>query len=71
MADLDIERGIEYFQSIRDSIKETYVDEYGKSEEEALKIATRTAMKVLYRRMGPEWAMAVINEAKKRGLINV
>jgi len=66
--EFDEEKGLEYFLKIRDSVKETYVEKYGKSEQEAEEIANRIAMKLLIRNVGYENASKVFGLAKKRGI---
>lgn len=64
--EFDVERGIRYFEEIKANIYHVYVDEYGYDPEKAEEIATRTAAKLLIRNVGPQNAMKVLEELKKR-----
>lgn len=66
MSEFDVERGIRYFEEIKNNIYHTYVDQYGYSPDKAEEIAMRTAAKLLIRNIGPENAMKVLEEIKKR-----
>lgn len=69
MGKFDEERGLDYFLRMKDAIRETYVEKYGFDEEKAEDVATRVAMKLLIRNVGPENADKVFSLAKKRGAI--
>jgi len=66
MSEFDVDRGVRYFLEIKNNIYHTYVDEYGYPPDKAEDIATRTAAKLLIRNIGPENAMKVLEEIKKR-----
>ncbi len=66
--EFDEEKGLEYFQRMKESISETYVEKYGYDKEEADRIACRIAAKLLIRNIGQENAGKVIGLAKKRGI---
>lgn len=65
----DEERGLDYFLRMRDSIARTYIENYGYDDEKADEVATRIAMKLLIRNVGPENAERVFNIARKKGII--
>lgn len=69
MADFDEEVGVDYFLRMRDSIARTYVERYGYTDEEADEVATRIAMKLLIRNVGPQNAEKVFQILRKRGVI--
>ncbi len=68
MSDFDEERGLGYFLRLRDAIYQNMLGD-GRDEEEARLFATKTAIKLLIRNVGPENAQKVIGLAKKRGII--
>ncbi len=66
MADFNIEQGVEYFNRMYESIKQTYIEKYGFSEEKADKVAFRTAAYLLIRNIGPVNADEVLKRVRKK-----
>lgn len=64
----DIDRGVQYFLAMRSSIARTYVERYGYSEEEAVRVANQIAYGLLRRNVGPENAEKVERELRRRGI---
>ena len=69
MGDFDVERGLEYFERMRSSIASTYENEYGYDHDRAMDVATRVAIKLLVRNVGPDNANLVLEEARRRKII--
>ena len=66
MGEFNIDQGIEYFNRMYESIKQTYITKYGFSEEKADEVAFRTAAYLLVRNVGPVNADEVLKRVKRK-----